>query len=199
MKNVWKQFAAGLVLGVAAQVAQAGVVWSVNGHEYALVNDEGVTWTNADAAALALPGDWYLATITSEAENNFVIDSLLQVEAISDSRAHYWIGATDANGTGSFAWTTGEAFDYTNWWGNEPNNLGSERFVAYDFRQADSVRMSWGWNNAPDDLDASFPGWANGYLIEREARASVPVPGALSLLGLGLGLLAASTRRRVRA
>lgn len=201
MKKIWRQVTAGLVLGAAAQLAQAGVVWSVNGHEYDLVNSEGITWTDANAAAQALGNGWYLATITSAEENDFVVASVLPTS--TGDRSHYWIGANDAANEGSFVWGTGEAFGYTNWWGLEPNNAGGvENYLAYDARsetdQAGSIRMSWRWNDAPDNLGQLFSGYANGYLIERAVGNSVPAPGGLALLGLGLGLLAASIRRRTR-
>lgn len=203
MKKIWKQVTAGLVLGAAAQLAQAGVVWSVNGHEYDLVDSEGITWTDANAAAQLLGNGWYLATITSAEENDFVVASVLPTS--TGDRSHYWIGANDAAKEGSFVWGTGEVSGYTNWWDGEPNNEGSslgpgEDYLAYDARQeTGSIRMSWRWNDAPNNLGQLYQGFANGYLIEREARGSVPVPGALSLLGLGLGLIAVNVRRRSRA
>ena len=47
------------------------VSWSCNGHFYDVVSVPGtISWEDANAAAIAAGG--YLATITSQAENDFV-------------------------------------------------------------------------------------------------------------------------------
>lgn len=158
------------------QVAQAvPTTWLNNGHEYEVITLEGVTWTGANAAAITLGGGWHLATVTSAAENNFLTSLLSTTE---NQRSHYWLGGTDAAVEGSWTWVTGETFNYTNWWGGEPNNVGNEDYLAFD------LRGTYAWNDAPYNVGQVYQGMANGYVIERAAQ--VPEPGMLSLLGLAL-------------
>ena len=55
----------------------------------------------------------HLTSIHSEEENDFV--SLLDSDQMR-------IGGTDVLKEGTFVWTDGSAFNFTNWGGNNPNN-----------------------------------------------------------------------------
>lgn len=198
MSKIWGRSLAGLAIGLAAQGVQAAPVVQLSaffgGSEYARVDDSAqVSWTAASAAVAAMGGGWHLATITTAAENTFVETTVLGAGAAD--RSHYWIGATDAAVEGTFAWVTGEPFSFADWGGGEPNNLGNEDYLAYDYRAG----IGWVWNDAPDNIASSYPNFGKGYVIERRVGAAVPLPGVLPLLGIGLGLIAARTVRRARA
>jgi len=123
--------------------------------QYAVVFAEGITWSAARSAALALGGGWDLATVTSAAEDALVV-SLLPTNPLS--RSHFYLGANIDPLTGAVTWVSGEPFVYTNWGVGQPS--GGENTLAYDYYFG-----NWGWNDAPDDLSAY--GFSRGYVIER--------------------------------
>ncbi len=174
--------AAAVALGVAAHGANASVAWG--GSEYDVITAEGIFWSDAKAAADAM--GWHLATVTSAAEDAFV-SSLLPTSPAS--RSHYWLGASDAANEGAWQWVTGEAWSYTNWWGGEPNNVGAEDYLGYDYRGG------WAWNDAQNDLQSTYA-FVRGYVIERASSAAVPLPATLALLGIGIAAAAGASRRK---
>jgi Bacterial Ig-like domain (group 3)/Lectin C-type domain len=134
-------------------------LWSVNGHYYEYVRHDGLSWTEANAAAqarshLGQPGR--LVSITSAAENAFV-DSLRD-----EGPLRAWIGLRDSDGigAGSWAWTTGEPTSYFNWAPLEPNNPSTEFWVE--------IFAGGAWNNNTV-RDLAFP--TLGYIVEYDPPA----------------------------
>jgi hypothetical protein len=111
------------------------------GHYYEYVSTP-LSWTSAKTAAAAksLYGmQGYLATVTSQEENDFIKAKLA---------ADGWIGGTDAAAEGTWLWATGpekdDVFSFTNWNDGEPNNSGS----GEDYLQIYSSGTSSGrWND----------------------------------------------------
>jgi len=137
------------------------------GHYYEYVSST-ITWGEANVAASArtfygLKG--YLITITSEKENNFLVDNKLVPE---DTSA--WIGAIDDQSLDhKWYWATGpEAgqifsqglypnvtkLKYSNWNNGEPNNSGGVEFFGEFY-------PTGYWNDLVEDYE-----FIEGYLIE---------------------------------
>jgi hypothetical protein len=119
-------------LGFAGHVLADPIEWPVseggNGHAYDTVSS-AQNWATASMAAASMtwhgvPG--YLATITSEAEHEFVRDAVGPCPAC-------WLGGIQEPGSaepdGGWSWITGEAWGFTQWSENEPNNDGNEMFL----------------------------------------------------------------------
>ena len=148
---------AGLFAGSA--LAQDAVQWRVedggNGHWYQFNRvPSGICWLASRIAAEQAGG--HLVTVTSAAENSFVI-------AYTDANnpgvftGGPYLGATCENAPwGQWRWVTGEPFVFTGWGGGEPNSGGNERYVHL---------WRWGslwWN------DTSECG-ADSYIVEWSA------------------------------
>lgn len=175
-----------IVVHAAGEVSEAPgapVRWSTadggNGHRYAIVNvGDGVSWADAEALAASMMLDGQsgqLATITSQAENDFLF------QTFGNSVRTKWLGGFQPVGgqepDGGWQWITGEPFDFTNWGGGEPNNSGGQEnhLLAY----TDGF-----WN----DLDGLNPpgGWATGYVVEFVPEPSSWVLMVVSTIAFGM-------------
>jgi hypothetical protein len=186
-----------VVLSIATTPSTASAspfFFAGNGHWYEAVDDVVVNWAdaNADAESRAYWGmQGYLVTITSAAENLFV--SSLLPDQNTQPNPYYWMGAYQSpsefepGGGGADAnwhWITGEAWDWTNWDGGEPNNAnGNEERVHISFFSTGDGR-SW---NDNDGVGAEMH-----FVVEYDAA---PVPEPATLLMIVAGLTAVATRR----
>ena len=112
-----------LSLLLAAFIARADKPVSVsgnfNGHGYELVPTAS-TWHLAKRKADRADG--YLVVISSEAENQFVLD--LQKKATKGAGCDVWIGLNDEKNEGAWEWVNGEKVCFVKWSKGEPNNFG---------------------------------------------------------------------------
>lgn len=101
-----------------------------NGHNYLYVST-GMSWTDANTYCNNLLG--HLVTITSAAENTFVLNL--------NTANTKWIGLNDTVTEGTFAWVNGDPLSYTNWSSSEPNNSGGNEDYGQQY-------TSGAWNDA---------------------------------------------------
>ena len=142
-----------------------------NNHFYQFITAPGISWTNAKAAAEQLTFfgmQGYLTTVTSAAENQFILSKI---------QGQGWMGASDEQVEGVWRWMTGpEAGQqfwqgaaggsvvnglYNNWASGEPNNAGNEDYAHF---------LNGGqWNDYPLSL-----GSIQGYVVEFGGLANDP-------------------------
>ena len=160
-------------------------------HYYdAISTPSGLNWNSARDSSVGHGG--YLATITSQAENNFIFN------LVDSSRYWYtrpgggrlagpWLGGTqdfDSHESDSgWQWVTGESMNYLNWTPGQPDNNGDEN--ALHFGESAGVRVPT-WDDA-SALDDSIRGFV------RELSADTTTIGLLqndSAAGVGYTLFA---------
>ena len=157
------------------------VVWdSISGgndHTYAVLKMTQ-NWTEANAVAPTLmqgADNGYLATITTQEENDFILNSVITGAGNQPSVLNqFYLGAFWISG--SWTWQTGEPFSFENWSPTEPNNVGTETVIAiWGFGETDPRRPAGTWNNTlPDDSFNRFAiQWS---IIEWDTPAVAPPP-----------------------
>ncbi|MCX6842780.1 MAG: aryl-sulfate sulfotransferase [candidate division WOR-3 bacterium] len=132
-------------------------------HYYdAISTPAGINWNFAWDSALGHGG--YLATITTQAENDFVFSlvdsSLYWYQRPGTGRlAGPWIGGTQDFGSpepdSGWHWVTNESMNYLNWSSGQPDNQGNEN--ALHFGESTGVRVPT-WDDA-SSLDDSIRGF----------------------------------------
>ena len=148
------------------------VFWEENGHYYAIV-DEIVAWQEAsEIAQMYAGGTGHLATITSQEENDFLIESFSGEEL-----AGKWLGGfqeasneiTEEDFRTGWRWITGEQWEFSNWClsppefpPSEPNNLtGNEDHLQF---HPASFFCSGAWNDVNNEELAAV----SGFIVETE-------------------------------
>ena len=147
-----------------------------NDHAYAVISGR-ITWVEARDEALTLEYDGiqgHLATLTTEAENNFVWEEL------GGNLKHYWIGGEQTGSpeepTGGWSWVTGEAWEFAHWFSPaELNNSGGKQHYLSFWSGPGG-----NWMDARNDW-----GGAKGYVVEFSSQA-VPLPAPIWLLAFGI-------------
>ncbi len=144
-----------------------GVVAGPDGHYYEVVTGSNITWAAAKLAAEGMTFNGmhgYLATITSQEENDFIL-SKLAVDG--------WIGASDADAEGVWRWMTGPEAgqiistgndtpvtpdgQFSNWNTGEPNDSDDDEDYAQFYASGGVNPGRW------NDLNGTSQ---NAYVVE---------------------------------
>src|SRR5215510_2887252 len=180
----------------------AGAPVSFGSNYYDFVPTVGISWADASAAASAsmfLGVNGHLATVTSAAENNFIVSSF-DFSAFKDQLAIAWLGGL-VSSSGIGTWVVGPeagvSFSsygsaltsrYANWGGIEPNNAPSA--VEMQIGTLNWFGITQGkWADAQNGLSSPCPGLCDpivGYFVEYEAPAPVPLSPSIMQFALGL-------------
>jgi hypothetical protein len=203
--------AAILVASSTGQPA-AGTPISYGSNYYDFVPAVGISWADASAAASAtlfLGVNGHLATVTSAAENNFLVSGF-DFTAFKDQLAIAWLGGlVSSSGIGTWAVgpEAGLAFSsggtalpgqYANWAGVEPNNAPSA--VEMQIGTLNWFGITQGkWADARNGLSSPCPEICDpivGYFVEYEAPATVPLSPSIAQFVLGLAFFGWLVSRR---
>lgn len=151
-----------------------------NGNTYVVVQFPAKTWDESSVdMSVLLPG-YHLATITSQAEQDFIDDLLINQGLTSQ----FWLGGyqvtskPETDPAAGWQWVTNEPWAYTNWGSSEPNNAGG-------FEDHLTTTPFLGWNDEGSAVGAVF-----GYLAESEnvfPYIGSPVPGIILNTQLAVG------------
>ena len=139
---------------------------------YALV--DGPTWTKAEANSQKLGGN--LTAINSSEENQWITQNYLEKLG-----HNLYIGATDKDSEGTFKWTNGDKFEFTNWHPGNPDNAihphGPEDFVVIKMSPSIPPELKATWNDGPDHNVHTPLGLAEIPFIRRGNSAYAIVEG----------------------
>lgn len=189
--------AAAATFALASTAFATSIEWSVNaggnGHWYeAFSAPLGITWEAARDEAVLRGG--YLATLTSQAENDFVFQAVANDPSLWFAGTFGpWLGGLQPAGTpkpaSNWQWVTGEVWSYTNWGIGEPNDaFGAldETYLHFDNFVNDPIPGSL-WNDYRNDTESPII----AYIVEYP----VPAPSVALSLGTFAGMLASRRRR----
>ena len=193
-----------IVVSVLVCLSEATPIqWQVedggNGHYYERIDFSG-SWYEAKQVAeecIYLGVSGHLATITSQAENDFITQNLV---ASSGEASHFLGGYQDESAPdysepgGGWRWVTGETWNYTNWAPAEPTNSRSIEGWYEDgliMWYLTDPAYQGNWNDIPRVNPIGAPSFIVEYDITEPALVAIDIkpgsyPNAINLGSRGL-------------
>jgi len=105
-------------------------------HYYEFFDSVVDSWEDAQNYCKSLGG--HLATLTSQEENNYVYQEMLDA-----GYKNAYFGLTDVDTEGTWKWITGEPLSYQNWHKGEPNSENqNEDYAMFYYKYSDGT-----WND----------------------------------------------------
>lgn len=90
----------------------------------------------------------HLASVTSPAENTFIVNQVIQSLRQPSLNDQYWLGAVYA--AGRWLWSDDSQWKFEHWAPGEPNNIGVETSLSLWGPSASTKkRIPGSWNNCP--------------------------------------------------
>ena len=98
-------------------------------------------WTNAEQ--MCIKNEGHLASITDQDIDNYIWNKTLS--AIESSVESVWVGGTDKEEEGTWKWSDGSLWDFTNW-PAKPNNYRKQHCLVIMKMKPDSTNKD-GWHD----------------------------------------------------
>lgn len=141
-----------------------------NGHYYKVIQDDTITDWNA-ALQYCNAQNGYLATITSQEENDFLYSYIKQ-----EGYESAYFGLSDAISEGTWAWANGEAVTYTNWHKNEPNGENSgEDYALFYYKYSDGTWNDGDFGNRTVNSGTAFICEWGEYTVRESEKQDEPI------------------------
>lgn len=152
------------------EISDLEFIGTFNGHNY-FVSDDGmeVDWETANLLADEMGGN--LVTITSQAEQDYLVDNL--------PNDQYWIGLRYSPSLDLFKWVSGEEVIFTDWGIGQPGGINGDYVYTWDFFGT----FADGWYDSPALL-------ARRYIVEVETYKTTLIAGLPSGANFPLGTTA---------
>lgn len=164
---------------LAEAAATALPAQTLGGHRYQIVEAKGISLKDAKARAASMGG--HLVTITSSAENDFIM--MMCQPVLTTIGRQLWIGGLRTSyGTSGWTWTTGEPFSFpgppTTWQsstlvGDALTILGGSNLVWNDYENPETT------SRVAADIYGFMVEWDEGTAPDK----GVPPPDSLAFAG----------------
>ena len=144
------------------------VFFPVTGNFYDAISvGGGITWDEAKTWAESLFHEGvqgHLATIGSQAENDFIISNLGGPNTLNRYLLGGFQPSLSPEPGGNWQWITGEAWGYTNWAFEEPNNFYGGELGGAPVGSDEEVLQFWDFNGRWNDVESSLN--QPGFIVE---------------------------------